>query len=532
MKNAIQLRKLFVQTISAVLIFISFPSRTFASSQTDQVQQNDEISTQVQAFGIDAGYEAQWGLQIIHANEVWSVSTGRSVLVAVVDSGSGPNADLTANLSPGRSIIRGRSNDGGNDVDPNGHGTHVAGIIAAQANNDIGVAGVAPDAKILPIRVLDSNGDGSEADVALAIRYAVDVGARVINLSLGGIGQTDQLQTAIQYASDKNVLVIAAAGNAGPNAGVTYPAGNDLTLAVTATDQTMTSPSFAQRGSYIDITAPGIGICSAIRLGSRVDATRSCATAGEPYVTMSGTSMATAFVSGVAALIISANPTMTAVQVREVILATATDIGAPGRDDTFGAGLVNVYAIFRALGYFAGEIAYPTFSPVGRMGVEILANTMQLPPTERLQWFRCSSPGVATVAIPVDCVTIARAQDLRYTPTADDLGLFLRLGSLITLGGTPQIRFSATTNRVTGVWASSTAIEVGSNIAISNLFESASNGKLSLKVISGPCAVKNKSSVAFNEIGKCLIRVSSSAKARYPKLTSKVLIDIIEKIEV
>ena len=138
MKNAIQLRKLFVQTISAVLIFISFPSRTFALSQTDQVQQNDEISTQVQAFGIDAGYEAQWGLQIIHANEVWSVSTGRNVLVAVVDSGSGPNADLTANLSPGRSIIRGRSNDGGNDVDPNGHGTHVAGIIAAQANNDIG----------------------------------------------------------------------------------------------------------------------------------------------------------------------------------------------------------------------------------------------------------------------------------------------------------------------------------------------------------------------------------------------------------
>jgi hypothetical protein len=247
---------------------------------------------------------------------------------------------------------------------------------------------------------------------------------------------------------------------------------------------------------------------------------------------MSGTSMATAFVSGVAALIISANPTMTAVQVREVILATATDIGTPGRDETFGAGLVNVYAIFRALGYFASEIAYPTFSPEGRMGVEILANTIQLPTSERLQWFRCSSPGDATVVIPVDCISIARAQELRYTPTADDLGFFLRLGTLITLGGTPQIRFSATTTRVTGVWASSTAIEVGSTIEINNLFKSASNGKLSLKIISGPCGIKNKSSVVFNEIGKCVLRVSSSAKAKYPKLSSKVSIDIIETTEV
>ena len=501
-----------------VLIIVSFPSSALAS-------------TQVEAFGVDVGYEAQWGLQIIHANEVWSVSTGRNVLVAVVDSGSGPNADLTTNLSPGRSIIRGRTTEGANDVDPNGHGTHVAGIIAAQANNDIGVAGVAPDARILPIRVLDSNGDGSEADVALAIRYAVEAGARVINLSLGGIGQTEQLLSAIQYASGNNVLVVAAAGNAGPTAGITYPAGNDLTLAVTAADQTMTSPSFAQRGSYIDITAPGVGICSTIRTGSRVDSTRACATADEPYITMSGTSMAAAFISGVAALIISANPTMTAVQVREVIVATATDIGAPGRDDTFGAGLVNVYAIFRALGYFASEIAFPTFSSAGRVSVEIVANTLQLPPSERLQWYRCSSPGEATAAIPVECVSIARSQELRYTPTVDDLGLFLRLGTLITLGGTPQIRFSATTKRVVGVWASSSAIETGSTITIKNLIESASNGKPSLKIISGPCAIKNKSSVIFNEIGKCLMRVSSAATAKYPKLNSTVIIDITEKIK-
>lgn len=531
MKKVIHLQKFYIQAISVVLIIASLPSLAVASSESGEANQ-DEFSTQVEASGVDVGYAAQWGLQIIYANEVWSVSTGANVLVAVVDSGSGPNADLAANLSPGKSIIRGRSTDNAIDVDPIGHGTHVAGIIAAQANNDIGIAGVAPNAKILPIRVLDAYGDGSETDVALAIRYAVDVGARVINLSLGGVGQSVQLQTAIQYAADRNVLVVAAAGNAGPNAGVTYPAGNDLTLAVTATDQTMTSPSFAQRGSYIDITAPGIGICSTVRIGSRADSSRNCAAAGEPYVTMSGTSMAAAFISGVAALIIAANPTLTAIQVRELIVATATDIGEPGRDDTFGAGLVNTYAIFRALGYFANEIAYPTFSPVGRIGVEILASTLQLPQTERLQWYRCSSPGEATVAIPTDCATIARAQELRYTPTIDDLGLFLRLGTLITLGGTPQIRFSATSNRIVGVWTSSTAIEVGSNVAIKNLVESASKGKLSLTIVSGPCAIKNRSSIVFNKIGKCLIRVSSSATARYPKLISKVVIEITEKIKV
>lgn len=488
----------------------------------------EQSSNQVVALATDVGYQSQWGLQAIYATEVWGVSTGADVVVAVIDSGSGPNVDLSQNILPGRSIIRSRSTDGANDVDPIGHGTHVAGIIAAQANNEIGIAGVAPNAKILPIRVLDSYGDGSESDVAIAIRFAVDYGARVINLSLGGIGQTTQLQNAIQYAVDKNVIVIAAAGNGGPNAGTTYPAGNESTLAVTATDQSMTAPSFTQRGSYIDIAAPGTSICSTIRTGARVDVSRSCTTAGEPYVTMNGTSMAAAFVSGVAALIIAANPTLTAVQVREVILATATDIGAPGRDDTFGAGFINVYSIFRALGYLANEIAYPTFSQMGRINVEIVASTLLLPQTERLQWYRCSSPGEATSAIPTDCVSIALAQELRYIPKIDDLGLFLRLATLITFGGTPQIRFSATTERIVGVWTSSTAIEVGTSVATRSLVESASKGKRIVKVISGPCVIK-KSSIVFNEVGNCVLRVSASATAKFPRLNNIVTIDIIEK---
>jgi subtilisin family serine protease len=164
----------------SVLIASSPALASTSSSITVSTAQDAEVSAQVEAMGVDAGYEAQWGLQIIHANEVWSVSTGANVIVAVIDSGSGPNNDLQQNILPGRSIIRGRFSEGGNDVDSIGHGTHVAGIIAAQSDNDIGIAGVAPSAKILPIRVLDSNGDGSESDVALAIRFAIESGKPIV----------------------------------------------------------------------------------------------------------------------------------------------------------------------------------------------------------------------------------------------------------------------------------------------------------------------------------------------------------------
>ena len=387
---------------------------------------------------------------------------------------------------------------------------------------------MAPLAKILPIRVLDSNGDGSESDVALAIRFAIESGARVINLSLGGIGQSETLQSAIRFAADRNVLVVAAAGNAGPTAATTYPAGNDQTLAVTAVDQTMTSPSFTQRGSYIDISAPGTGICSTIRIGGRIDSTRTCISSTEPYITMSGTSMAAAFISGVAALIIAANPALTAVQVREVILATAYDIGEPGRDEVFGAGLVNVYAIFRALGYLANETTYPTFSPLARIGVEIVASTLQLPKSERLQWYRCSSPGEATLTVPVDCVAIAQSQELKYTPTLNDLGSFLRLGDLVTLGGTPQIRFSSSTMRVAGVWTSSSAIATGTNIAVKDLVRSVSRGKPSARIVSGSCELKKGSIIMFKQVGKCQLRISVSSTAKFPKLSSTVIVDVVE----
>jgi subtilisin family serine protease len=256
------------------------------------------------------------------------------VIVAVVDSGSGPHPDLAENLLPGRSIIGTVESQDGRDIDASGHGTHVAGIIAAVANNGIGGTGVAPNAKILPIQVLDQAGQGDARDVAAGVRFAADNGARVINLSLGGATESSSLTQAITYANDKGVLVVAAAGNGGAADKPKWPASLDLTLAVTAVDQANNATSFDQRGDYIDLSAPGANIVS---------------TAKGDYVTLSGTSMAAGFVAGAAALLFAAEPRVTNAQVRDILLRTATDIGEPGRDVTFGAGLINMVAALAEL---------------------------------------------------------------------------------------------------------------------------------------------------------------------------------------
>ena len=502
-----------------------------ASTVSHQVENFSAIAPvdmPIKKQGRDLAFDDQWGLQAANISEVWPHSTGSGVIVAVIDSGSGPNPDLTQNLLPGRSIIRGRVTDGADDVDTIGHGTHVAGIIAAQNNNDIGIAGVAPNAQILPIRVLDSRGDGSESDLALAIRYASDQGVKVINLSLGGKIQTNGLQLALEYAASKGILVVAAAGNAGPQADITYPAGNDLTLAVTAIDQTMNSPSFAQRGTYIDISAPGINICSTIRSNASVDTSRRCAGASEPYINMSGTSMAAAFVSGVAALVFSARPNFDAQQVREVIIATAKDLGVPGRDATFGIGLIDTYAIFKSLGFFPDTVVFPTVSSLGQVGQESVGGTIQIPESERLQWYRCLSPGEATLTIPVDCVAIPQAQRNIYTPVRRDIDTYLRFSTLISVGGIPQMRFSTTTPKISAIWTSITTLEVGMNIAISELVASASKGAVSARVISGPCRIVKKV-LTTDQSGSCKLRIFAEAKSPFQKLGKTVVVAVVSK---
>ena len=287
----------------------------------------------------------QWGIRTAKVDQAWDTVRAAMLTVAVIDTGVDPgHPDLQGALLPGRSFLSAPSATcTSTTADDNSHGTHVSGIIAANGNNAVGISGVAFGVKILPLKALDCEGIGIMSDVAQAIIYAADQGVRIISISLGSPSDSPTLRSALQYAASRNSLVVVAAGNCGvstlsPSCGsldqASYPAAYPEALAVAATDTTDTRASFSTQGSYVDIAAPGRAIVSTVPTYPSKASTRS-------YAAFNGTSQAAPFVAGVAALIWSREPALTATQVRERLLATADDLGAPGRDDAFGAGRVN-----------------------------------------------------------------------------------------------------------------------------------------------------------------------------------------------
>ncbi len=292
--------------------------------------QRDQTVNALSAGENDPLRSQQWALDQVSFEATWPVTRGGGVIVAVIDSGVlGSHQDLAGSVLPGKDYVQGGS-DG--RIDPNGHGTHVAGIIAAHVNNAAGIAGGAPDVRILPVRVLDANGGGVASNVAKGIIWAADHGARVINLSLGG-GQSPGMQQAIQYANAKRAVVVAAAGNAGDSGNAPmYPAAYPEAIAVAAVDSNLSHPSFSNTGSYVDVAAPGVGIVST--WGSSPTA----------YASATGTSMATPYASAAAALIYAAHPSFGAAKVTQVLEGSARDLGPGGVDPYFGHGLINPHA--------------------------------------------------------------------------------------------------------------------------------------------------------------------------------------------
>ena len=446
----------------------------------------------------------QWGLFAIGADRVWTTTTGQDVIVAVVDSGSGPHPDLAENLLPGRSIIGTVESQDGRDIDASGHGTHVAGIIAAVANNGIGGSGVAPNAKILPVQVLDQAGQGDARDVAAGVRFAADNGARVINLSLGGATESSSLTQAITYANDKGVLVVAAAGNGGAADKPKWPASLDLTLAVTAVDQANNATPFDQRGDYIDLSAPGANIVS---------------TAKGDYVTLSGTSMAAGFVAGAAALLFAAEPRVTNAQVRDILLRTATDIGEPGRDVTFGAGLINMVAALAELQRMYPPIAAPQLAAVGHVGETLVANLELISDVNGVKWFRCDSVGPAAIEIPADCLPIAKATKRQYITTQADARHTIRVGITYTRAGAKQFVISDAVGPFFPIWQVANAVKPASTTPLIKLFNTSSSGSRTYKVVSGACRISGTKMIAPRVPSVCRVRLTVAARTPFPKLT-------------
>ncbi|MEH2024196.1 S8 family peptidase [Nostoc sp.] len=273
-----------------------------------------------------------WGADLVKAPEVWAHGyTGKGVVVAVVDTGVDHNhEDLTNNIWTNTKEIAGNGIDddgngyiddnygwnfadkNNNTLDDNGHGTHVSGTIAGE-NNNYGVTGIAYDAKIMPVKALDSSGSGSYSSISKGIRYAVDNGANVINLSLGGGSSNRTLESAIDYASSKGVIVVMAAGNDGDSS-PDYPAryASKSGIAVGAVDKNNNMPDFSNRSGTNQIayvTAPGVKVYSSVP--------------NNQYDTYSGTSMAAPHVAGIVALMLSANSKLTDAQVRQIVTETA-----------------------------------------------------------------------------------------------------------------------------------------------------------------------------------------------------------------
>jgi thermitase len=264
----------------------------------------------------------QWGPQKIQVPQAWDITkSSNGVKIAIVDTGvQADHPDLSGKVINGWDFV----DKDGVPQDDNGHGTHCAGIAAATTNNGIGIAGVAPNAKILAVRVLDAGGSGTLDDVASGIQYAADQGAQVISLSLGGLVGSSTLKNAVDYAWNKGAVLVAAAGNSSSTV-PSYPAYYKNTIAVASTDSNDLISYFSNYGLWVDVAAPGSSIYSTYK--------------GSSYATLSGTSMATPHVAGVAGLLAAQGRNNK--EIRAAIENTADKITGTGIFWTYGR--VNAY---------------------------------------------------------------------------------------------------------------------------------------------------------------------------------------------
>jgi len=240
-------------------------------------------------YGLDpkSGQFYPWNIRLFDIDKAWMHSKGNGIVVAVLDTGCDlEHEDLADSLVPGYNFVE----DNQTPMDKNGHGTHVAGTIAA-SDNHRGIVGIAPEAKIMPLKCLSDLGSGRSAWIAEAIKFAADNGADIISMSLGMPGKSQSIESALKYARNKGCLIFAAAGNSGNNVDIQFPSNSEHTISIGAVDKDLNICNFSCCGESLDFLAPGQDIISC--------------TPNNTYSKTSGTSMATPFASGCAALFLS-----------------------------------------------------------------------------------------------------------------------------------------------------------------------------------------------------------------------------------
>ncbi|MCU9614801.1 S8 family serine peptidase [Caldibacillus lycopersici] len=291
-------------------------SMLLTSSEITYIERDKEIT-------IEPAQVITWDRERVKLREsIQSNFTGKGIKVAVIDTGIALHDDLQ--VAGGISFVDYTTSY----YDDNGHGTHVAGIIAAK-NNNIGVVGIAPDVQLYSVKVLDFDGSGYISDLVEAIQWSIENDMDILNISSGSLVNSQILERMINAAYENGLLIVAAAGNDGTEDTkidtINYPGKFDSTIAVGALDENNQRAIFSSTGSALEISAPGENIVSTYL--------------NNGYISMSGTSMATPVVSGIVALLKEANPNLTNIQLRSLLQKGSIDLGMQGRDSLFGYGL-------------------------------------------------------------------------------------------------------------------------------------------------------------------------------------------------
>lgn len=307
------------------------------------------VNLKVKASSVpnDPYMKLQWQWHNINAKEGWQINAGENAVVAVLDTGlaSGGNDGINCVVSP-YSAVNGDTNV--HDLD--GHGTHVAGTVAQSAFNGVGGAGLAYNSCVMPVQVLDANGNGSMAHIADGIYHAVANGADVINMSLGtpasaNVTSDPLLDPALKHAYQNNVVLVAASGNDGDRRRISYPAASSYVISVGATDFNNNRVAYSNQSRSLDLVAPGGDLNNDRNGDGYADGIlqETFLNGAFGYYFYQGTSMAAPHVAALAAMVKSAGVALTSDEVKDALTSTATDLYGEGKDKETGYGLINVY---------------------------------------------------------------------------------------------------------------------------------------------------------------------------------------------
>jgi len=370
-----------------------------------------DLRVELSAAANDAYAGSEWHLGKIGANTAWDSAQGAGVIVAVLDSGiDASHPDLAGNLVPGYNFYDGNTNT----ADVCGHGTKVAGSAAAVTNNAAGVAGVAGQAKIMPLRIAyNTSGTcyGWLSDIANGVTYAADHGARIANISYAAMPATASVVSAASYMKSKGGLVFVSAGNLNKDEGYTP---TTSMIAVSATDSADNRSSFSSYGAFVSLSAPGSGIYTTVQGGT--------------YGAVNGTSFASPVAAAVGALVMSANPSLTAAQVENILFSTAVDLGAAGRDIYFGYGRVNAAAaVAAAKAQPMADTTAPTVAITSPAGGNTVSGLVSIGVTAS------DNVGIARVDLKVNGTLVASDTSGPFGFTWDSTGVANGMNSLVAI---------------------------------------------------------------------------------------------------